>query len=55
MSHFKTNNRKKLNSLQKDLLLDAIAYYMDQELRQKIKQELPLAYENWMSQRVEEL
>lgn len=59
MCQFRTNQENvsgepevKLNSMQKDLLLSVVAYYMDQNLRQKLKQELPLAYEAWMSQRI---
>lgn len=37
-----------MNNLQKDLLLAFIKHHMDQDLRQKMAAELPLAYAAWM-------
>ena len=42
----------RLTSLQKDLLLQVVANYMQSDLRQTIMRELPDAYNAWMGRTV---
>jgi hypothetical protein len=41
---------EKLSSIEKDLLLMALAHHMGQDLRWKIMKMLPEAYNRWMGQ-----
>ena len=44
-----------MNEHQKDQILKILAYYMPQELRQKVMQEAPMAYNAWMNSDVVEV
>lgn len=43
---------EKLSRHEMELLLASVAYYMGPELRCKVMQELPLAYNKWMGHEV---
>lgn len=44
-----------MNEHQKDQILKILAYYMPQELRQRVMQEAPMAYNAWMNSDVVEV
>lgn len=44
-----------MNEHQKDQVLKIIAYYMPQELRQKVMMEAPQAYNAWMNGNIVEV
>jgi hypothetical protein len=44
-----------MNEHQKDQVLKIVAYYMPQELRQKVMMEAPQAYNAWMDSKIVEV